>query len=232
MPINKIVLLPGMDGTGELLLDFSHALPSQLRKEIPIYPKDRFLSNEDLTKVVRVICDDSEPFVLLAESFSTPLAIQLAAERPKNLKGLILCGGFAASPIRGLVRWACWILAPVLMRAALPDSAIRSLLVGVDAPKPLVAAVRAAICSVRSDVLVARLRAILECDVRSSLGQVDVPVLYLHARHDRLVKARCLKEIRKLKPNIKTATLNGPHLLLQREPQKSAAIVVDFVESL
>jgi len=28
MAMNRIVLLPGMDGTGNLLLDFSHALPS------------------------------------------------------------------------------------------------------------------------------------------------------------------------------------------------------------
>jgi pimeloyl-ACP methyl ester carboxylesterase len=232
MPIDRIVLLPGMDGTGELLFDFSHALPRQMRKEIPTYPKDRVLPYEDLIKLVRSICQDSEPFVLLAESFSTPLAIQIAAERPKNLKALILCVGFASSPARGFERWLWWILAPSLMRAAPPDSVIRSLLIGAEAPEPLVAAVRKAISSVRSNVLAARLRAILECDVRSSLGQVNVPTLYLQARHDRLVKPRCLEEIRRVRPDIETATVDGPHLLLLREPQKAAAIVGGFLECL
>jgi len=232
MPVNRIVLLPGLDGTGNLLLNFSQALPSQMRKEIPIYLKDRVLSYEDLIKLVRSICEDSEPFVLLAESFSTPLAIQIAAERPKNLKALILCVGFASSPVRGFVRWVCWILAPIMMRAAPPDSAIRSLLIGGDAPEPLVGAVRAAISSVRSKVLAARLRAILGCDVRSLLNQVNVPMLYLQARHDRLVKPRCLEEIRRLRPDIETATIDGPHLLLPREPQKAAVIVENFLKSL
>jgi hypothetical protein len=57
------------------------------------------------------ICEDSEPFVLLAESFSTPVAIRVAAENPTNLKGLILCAGFATSPVSGLPRMLGWLLA-------------------------------------------------------------------------------------------------------------------------
>jgi len=117
MPVNRILILPGMDGTGDLLLDFLHALPSQMHKKIAIYPKDRVLSQDDLAKLVRSICEDFEPEVILAESFSTALAIRIAAERPKNLKGLVLCVGFAASPLRGLTRWLSWCFSPTFRNA-------------------------------------------------------------------------------------------------------------------
>lgn len=232
MSVRKILLLPGMDGTGDLLLDFLRALPSQMQKKIPVYPRDKTLSYDDLAKLVRYICNDFEPEVILAESFSTPLAILIAAEKPKNLKAVILCVGFAASPVPGLVRWLTWVLAPVLMRFPLPESFIRSWLVGADAPEALVAAVRKTIASVQSSVLAARLRAVLRCDVRSELGEIDVPILYLQARHDRLVQARCLDEIQRSRPDVQNSVIDGPHLLLQRETERTVRVVVEFIQSL
>jgi pimeloyl-[acyl-carrier protein] methyl ester esterase len=232
MPVNKILLLPGMDGTGNLLLEFSHALPKEIRTEIPIYLKDRFLPYEDLANLVRSFCEGSDAFVIVAESFSTPLAIRIAAENPTNLKGLILCAGFAVSPVRGLVRWLCWILAPVLMRTARADTVIQSWLTGANTPQPLLVAVREAISAVHPSVLALRLRAVLACDVRSDLRRVAVPMLYLQARYDRLVSPRCLDEIQRIRPDIRSAVVDGPHLLLQREPETAGQIVAEYVQSL
>jgi len=218
-----------MDGTGNLLVEFSRLLPNETRREVPIFLKDKVLSYDDLIKTVRHICEDFQPEVILAESFSTPLAIRIAAERPKNLKAVILCVGFAASPVRGLIRWVCWILAPLLMRVPLSKSLIRSWLVGADATEEHVEAVRETISSVNPGVLAARLRAILECDVRSLLSEIGLPMLYLRARQDRLVKQRSLQEIQRRKTDIQIVTLDGPHFLLQREPERAAEIVRDFL---
>lgn len=228
----RILLLPGMDGTGDLLLDFVRALPSQMHTRVPTYPKDRFLSYDDLAKLVRFTSEDFEPKVILAESFSTPLAIRIAAERPENLKALILCAGFAASPVRGMARWLGLALPPLSMRTPLPASAIRSWLVGGDAPEGLIQQVGETISSVRPNVLAARLRAVLRSDARSDLGKVQVPVLYLQARQDRLVRARCLEEIRQIKPDIQSRIIDGPHFLLQRYPTTMAAVVTDFITSV
>jgi pimeloyl-[acyl-carrier protein] methyl ester esterase len=227
-----MVLLLGMDGTGKLLLEFVHALPARIRKEIPQYLTDVVLSYDQLAKMVRSMCEDSPPFVLLAESFSTPLAIRIAAENPANLRGLILCAGFVMSPARGVTRWLALALAPLLMRAALPEAAIRSRLVGRDASRSLVTTVREAIASVQPAVLAARLRAVLECDVRSDLRRVAVPMLYLQAQHDRLVPARCLEEIRAVRPEIRAIVIDAPHFLLQREPRQTAEIVAAFLRDL
>jgi pimeloyl-[acyl-carrier protein] methyl ester esterase len=232
MQIEKILILPGVDGTGRLLLAFMDALPGLLHREIAIYPKDALLSYGQLASLVRENCKNSSPFVLLAESFSTPLAIRIAAENPSNLKGLLLCTGFARSPLRGIQRLFARSLSPLLMQLPMPETAIRMWLAGRDAPSSLIIAVRETIASVRTAVLSSRLRAICDCDVREDLGKIEAPIFYLQARHDRLVGAHCLEEIRNIRPDVRAAVLDGPHFLLQREPHKAAQIVTHWIEEL
>ncbi len=227
----KLVLLPGMDGTGELFSEFVAALPSSIEATIVRYPTEEALSYQDLEGMVRAACPASEPFILVAESFSTPLAIQCAATHPANLAGIVLCAGFAASPVRGWRRLFGSLLAPLFLRVPLPNFAAKLWLVGPDAQASLLTAVRGAISSVQPRVLVARLRAALKCDVRADLGQIDVPILYLQANGDRLIDASCLEEIRRIKPQIKIVSIDGPHLLFQRQHQIAAEAVVEFARS-
>ncbi len=86
----KLVLLPGMDGTGELFDSFVKALPQSFTTEIVRYPPNRCLTSSELLHLVDSNAFGSEPFVLIAESFSSPLAIQWAATNPLNLKGLVI----------------------------------------------------------------------------------------------------------------------------------------------
>jgi pimeloyl-ACP methyl ester carboxylesterase len=229
--IRKLVLLPGMDRTGDLFPDFAKALPDTFETVVR-YPKDECLSYAELMKFVESAAPISDPFVLVAESFSTPLAIQYAATNPPNLRGLILCAGFATSPIRGWRRFLAQLIAPVAFRLPLPKTAIACFLIGPNASESLHATVRAAIRAVKPTILAARLRQILAADVRVALGNVSVPILYIKAQQDRLVGESFLEEIQKIKPQVEIAQIRGPHFILQREPQQSADIVVSFINSL
>lgn len=220
-----------MDGTSDLFRPFMKALPKELRQQAAIYRTDYFLSYADLGKIARLYLTESGPLVLLAESFSTPLAIEIAAEAPRNLKGLVLCTGFAASPVRGLLKALGLLAAPVLARVA-TKSAIRSLLLGKEADSSVVESVYRAIKSVSKQVLSERIRAVLRCDVRPQLRQISVPILYLQAKDDRLVRSHCLEDVTRINPAIRSVEVNGPHLLLQREPQKTAEIVTQFLQEL
>lgn len=97
----RLVLLPGMHGTGELYSEFMRRMPEPKHLEALYYPTDAILSYQQLLRIVQSFVPASDPYFLLAESFSTPLAIHLAATNPTNLKGLILCAGFASSPLIG-----------------------------------------------------------------------------------------------------------------------------------
>jgi pimeloyl-ACP methyl ester carboxylesterase len=230
--IKRLVLLPGMHGTGELFAEFMSMIPEQERIEAPHYPTNASPSYSQLLKMVESIVPPSEDFVLLAESFSTPLAIQYASTNPPNLRGLILCAGFATSPLRGWRRSFAQLIAPVAFRLPLPKIAIARFLIGANAPESLHAAVRAAIRSVKPAVLSARLHQILAVDVRLALSKVSMPILYVRAIQDRLVRDSCLEEIQRINPQIEVAQIRGPHFILQREPRQSADVVVKFLKNL
>jgi pimeloyl-[acyl-carrier protein] methyl ester esterase len=231
-PLPKLILLPGMDGTGKLFTDFVEALPDTFETEVLRYPTDRCLSYSQLTPFVGSAIPFTEPFVLVAESFSTPLAIMCAATNPLNLKGMVICAGFATSPVRGWLRLAYSLLAPILFRVGLPEFAARRFLIGLNAPPSLLATVRAAVSSVKPKVLSARVRAALVCDMRAELCQVAVPILYLQAAQDRLIDELCLEEIRRIKPQTIVTVIVGPHLIFQSEPQRTAGIVARFIQQL
>ncbi len=228
----KLILLPGMDGTGRLFADLLESLPTTFSAEIIRYPVDHCLSYAELTDILQDTVRSAGPFVLIAESFSTPLAIRFAATKPENLKGVILCAGFVSSPVRGLLRQVCFWAMPFIFRFGLPQFAAKYFLVGTDAPQSLLAAVMITISSVQPRVLSARLQEVLTCDVRTELIQVTAPILYLQAMQDFLVHADCLDDIKEIKPEVKVASIAGPHLLFQRQPQQTAAVVTSFVREI
>ncbi|MGA9670921.1 MAG: alpha/beta hydrolase [Terracidiphilus sp.] len=230
--LSRLVLLPGMHGTGELFSDFTRMIPEQKHAQALHYPTDISLSYSQLLGLVQSFVPESDTYVLLAESFSAPLAIQFAAANPPNLKGLILCAGFATSPIRGWRKSLASLIAPFAFRLPLPKIAVSHLLVGPDAPDSLNEAVRAAIRSVNPTVLMSRLQQVLAVDTRLALSKVSVPILFLQPQQDRLVGPTCLKEIVAIKPQIEVVQIQSPHLILQREPEQSAQIVTKFIDSL
>ncbi len=221
-----------MYGTGELFADFAEALPSEFTAQVVGYPNDVYLSYPQLLDFICAAVPASEPYVIVAESFSTTLAIQFAATCPVNLKGLVLSAGFATSPIRGRVRSVCLFLTPIMPYLPVPEFASGFMIFKSTAPNSLPARVRDAVASAKPKVLMERARAVLRCNALAELRAVKVPMLYLQARHDRLVNGVCLEDIRRVRPEIEALVLDGPHLLLQQMPERTAEIVADFVRRL
>ena len=62
------------------------------------FPTDEPLGYAELETLVRQALPADRRFVLLAESFSGPLAIRIGADPPRGLAGVILCGTFAKNP--------------------------------------------------------------------------------------------------------------------------------------
>ena len=221
-----------MDGTGDLFRDFVCSLPAELATALARDPVDRHASREELLAIAEKAFPASEHFVIVAESYSTPLAIVLASAAPANLAGLILCAGFASSPIVGWRRPLARLAARAVFHLPLPRFVIRQRLLGSNAPRDLVHTVRAVLERVSPTVLAARLRDVLQCDVRSELARVAVPILYLEAFQNRLLPKSALDEILRIRPELKVVKINAPHLLLQREPGVAASAIADFVGSL
>lgn len=226
----KLVLLPGLDGTGDLFAPFCRALGSAIQPIVLRYPADPQLSYQDLEAEVRRNLPSQEPYALLAESFSGPIAIKLAAERPPDLRALILCCSFASNPRPGLVGLRGLIA--YIPFARLPAAPLLSLLLGAGASGALRAWVGTIVGGLPSALVAARLQAVMRVDVRAALERLLVPVLYLQAAQDRLVPPASGEEIRRRCADCSLLSLPGPHGLLQVEPEAAARQVQGFVARL
>ena len=228
-PQPELILLPGMDGTGRLFAPLREALASHgFTAEVVSFPTNTVQKSTDLIATIRDATRNCSNVILIAESFSTPLAIQFASTQPSNLRGLILCAGFARSPLQGLRATLARATAPLLFRARLPEFAVRRFLAGRDASDQFISEVSTAVSSVAPEVLAQRLRWILQCDARKSLASIRVPLLYIRATQDRLVNQDAASEILGLQPAATLREINGPHLILQARPEEAAELISEF----
>ena len=222
-----LVLLPGMDGTGPLFSDFVAALSEPIKPVVVAYPPQQVLDYAQLDVYVRERLPANEPFVLLGESFSGPVAISIATNPPRNLAGLILSCSFARNPHPALAGLKPLIkLVPAIKSVTL----ISPMLLGKYSTPALRHQLNGALSQVSSKVMQARLRAVIDIDVTESLKQVRVPILYLRANDDRLVPQSASALISSIVTQTRVVSVDGPHMLLQVAAIAIASIVGDFIE--
>ncbi len=221
-PLPTLVLMPGLDGTGELFAPFQSLLEADERSVVMSYPRQEPLGYDALEERVRAALPSQGPFLVLAQSFSGPLAIRLAARPPAGMLGLALVATFAHPP-RPWPIWLARLLLPAILRLPPWGFVLRALLLGSRAEAPLVRKLQTTIRSVHPRVLTARLLQALSVDERQALASCQLPVLYVAARHDRLVPARVGHELQGLLPSLQRVELEAPHMPVQTQPPEVLA---------
>jgi pimeloyl-ACP methyl ester carboxylesterase len=214
-----------MDGTGELFAPLIESLPG-VKTTVVSYPKDACLDWEELLQFVESSVPTGEPITLVAESFSGPIAIKLASQKSHNVAALVLCCSFASNPKS---RWFGFLPLPKFVFRIMPRFAIRMFLSGPSSSAELAATIQNCVRSVSPRVLAHRARLIQQIDVRKELQAVEVPLLYLSGRQDRVVSVRAGEEVKSLQPQATHVALDGPHLLLQYLPKIAAAEILKFL---
>ena len=91
------------------------------------------LSYDELADHVARNLPAGEPLVLIAESFSGPLALALALRRP--VAALVFCNSFVVTPRTRALRWFTW---PVLLGLPLPKFLLRRCMLGPAAEEALI----------------------------------------------------------------------------------------------
>jgi pimeloyl-[acyl-carrier protein] methyl ester esterase len=219
--VTALAILPGLDGTGTLHAEFIAALGTMFDAAVVRYPHDRALGYAELEVLARAALPVSAPFVLLGESFSGPIALSIAADPPPNLIGLMLSTTFARFPLpmNAALAPLARRLAPV---RAFPSPLLSWLLFGRWSSPARMGALRGALRSVTPEVLRTRAAAALRIDMRECLSAITVPVLYLRARHDRLLPASAGDCIGNAIRHCTVVDIDGPHLLLQTQAGRCA----------
>lgn len=223
-----VVLLPGLEGTGRLFARFVAAATGTLDLRVVRYPPERALGYRGLMTLVRKQLPRQRRWAILGESFSGPLALRLAADEPRGLQAVVLAASFHRQPAR---RWlaAFRTAAPLFFSAPMAAPVVRALLAGMDAPGDLVTEVRDAVAAVPGRVMVVRAEEALEVDASRPLQASRLPLLVLSGRHDRLLRRAIPEEIHALRPDAEIRLLDAPHLVLQRQPARSMALLEDFL---
>jgi pimeloyl-ACP methyl ester carboxylesterase len=225
-----LVLLPGLDGTGKLFSEFVNVLGPSVESRIVAYPKDQPLGYDELEALVMAVIPRNQPFILLGESFSGPLAIRIAAREPAGLAAVILSASFVKNPFPWL--WWARPLAAYLPLKSLPRWVRAPLMWGSTSPQRAPAQMERAIAGVAPAVIRRRIAALLAADESTALGHLRLPMLVLQARRDRVISRAATQWILKKLPSAQLAEIDGPHLLLQTRPAECADAVRRFMRTV
>jgi pimeloyl-ACP methyl ester carboxylesterase len=225
-----LVLLPGLDGTDVFLRPLVTSLPSTIRPILVTYPTSGAEEYRDVLDIVRRATGGLSYFYVLGLSFSGPLAVMLALEEPKRVKGVILVATFVQVPrpwLR-LLRFACsgpmlWIWR---VTRRVPMWVSRS---GDD---PLRLAKAETFRRVSARCLAGRARAVLDVDVRAALRRCRQPVHCISFTHDRVVPRRNVDAILREAPTAASASVAGSHFSGWTNAGALAAEVEKFISKI
>ena len=223
-----LVLLPGLDGTGDLFAPVVDALGPNVPTQIVRYPLSHASDYPTCEAIARGALPTDCPYVLLGESFSGPIAVSIAAAAPPGLRGLILCGTFVCNP-QPCLRPLRPLLSILPVHSA-PLWVSRFLILGKFATPALRKLHQQTLARLPPTTVRERLRAILECDVTVALANVHVPVLCLTAKHDRLIPNAATHLIHHHAPAATMVEIDAPHFLLQCRPSDAADAIRMFLQ--
>ena len=218
------VLLPGLDGTGELFAPLLDALGENVTTSVVRYGAELTFDEyvESAGKALPEQC------VLIAESFSGPVALAVAARHPGKIRCLVLCATFAVSPFRALLGGVRFVPARLFRPNLLLPAIVNHFCFSGDSislrPSPV-----AVVSTVPPAIMRARLACLGAIDVRPMLPRVNTRVLYLRASNDRVVSSRLSRELTLQLPNVTVTEIDGPHLLLQTRPRECASAINEFI---
>lgn len=210
----KVVLIPGMDGTGVLFDGFIKHVPSGVEVlNVPLIQSPDY-GYEDQAKYVLSKIGE-KPFVLVAESYSGMVAYHVYKMGSENLKAIVFAASFLACP-SALVKYASFMPIALLKNGLIPRSLVGRFLFGQFYSKELVSSFYDALNSVDTKVLKRRLRQIEKLSEPEET--IQIPCTYIRPKGDNLVSKSSIKSFQKLCEKLHVCEVEGTHFVLQTNP--------------
>jgi pimeloyl-ACP methyl ester carboxylesterase len=219
------VLLPGMDGTGTLFEPFVKELPQQVQAVPVRYPNSVHFSYEQLADRVRGELPAGQPYIVIAESYSGPVALQLATRPVGDLRAIVLVASFVSRPLGLWGSLMARLPLTAVFRVRPPRWILRWLLMDPATPPEIVSAVQDAIGKVPPEVLAARVKEALKADYSRQAVACPIRIVCLISESDRLLGRRASQALRRVSQRIEVVTVRAPHLLLQCAPREGLAAI-------
>lgn len=219
--------LPGLHGTSELFEPIKKFIPDNVDAEFIELPTSGKQNYRTLAKTIDRSLTHGRPRLFIAESFSGPLAIRLAARQPDECAGIVLAASFCNAPLNP--GFALLPLRPLFMVKPSRHT-LKHFLIGDDASDVQISELRSAIKRIPSGTLAKRVRTILNLDEDDHPRIPKIPMLLLQAQSDNLVPWEAQSRLTATYPKAEVHWIESPHLLLQREPEQCMQHIKHFVD--
>jgi pimeloyl-[acyl-carrier protein] methyl ester esterase len=224
------ILLPGIDGTGKMYGPLMDCLPEWITPQVMSYPTQQALSYAELTEHMLQRLPEKTEFIIIAESFAGPLALMLRERIPGRVKALVLCGTFLSNP-RPWLSIPAKVLLRDWMLAMEPNKFLGKVFVtGFEISDAMLDKAISIHKEVSPGVIRHRLYDVFEVDVRALYKQCPVPMLHLYGKHDHLILKYSAREFQRLRPDVHSVSIDGPHYLFQMRPQQCSAKITAFLQ--
>lgn len=222
----RLVLMPGLDGTGTFFGPLVRALPPDVPRTVITYPGDKDLSLEDHADFVaaRLTGEDT---ILVAESFSGLVALMLLHQRPASVKGVVFSATFGEPLHPFLIRTVASIPGAASLAKRLPARLLNVFLFHSHADKALEEMLRQSLLLAGSAGLRQRAR-LIAAGYPFPDDRFALPCLYLQATQDRVVPAGAADWFKSRFASFQLVRLDAPHCLLQTRPEESAEVIMAF----
>ncbi|MBT8037760.1 MAG: lysophospholipase [Verrucomicrobiae bacterium] len=221
--------LPGLDGTAQLSDGIKEVLPSETHAEFIELPSSGKQDYDSLTDWLDKKIAHGKKRLLIAESFSGPLVLRWAEQRPHEVVGIVLVTSFCDAPLNPGI--ALLPLRPLFM-VKTPRHTLRHFLIGEDASEAEVSQVSSVVQAIPSATLTKRVRAILELIENDSPVLDQVPMMILQAQSDNLIPWEAQRKLEACYPNARTHWIESPHLMLYRFPEQCIQRIAEFASEL
>jgi surfactin synthase thioesterase subunit len=217
----KVVLIPGMDGTGTLFDPFIESVPTGIEViSLPLLQRSDAGYEDQARHIIGSIGE--QPIVLVAESYSGMVAYNMLKMGCSNIQHVVFAASFITRP-SGLVSIAQYLPVGLLKSRAFLGSLVGTLLFGKFSTPELVELFYGSLNSVSNNVLKSRMYQIAKLPVPRM--PISVPCTYIRPKGDKLVSKRAIEPFQNLCQKLSVYEVDGTHFVLQTNPEIGRAHV-------
>jgi pimeloyl-ACP methyl ester carboxylesterase len=165
----------------------------------------------------------NEEFILVGESFSGPIAYQVALNKPEHLLSVVFVATFLTSPKKKLLNLTKILPTKLFLKIPIPNVLVKNYLFGTGISDETIGLFNKTLKIVSSDVFSFRLSEISK--LHGNLEACDIKATYIQATDDKLVPNSSVEEFKKVFKNITIFCIEGTHFILQTNPSGCAEII-------
>ncbi|MFK8052404.1 MAG: alpha/beta fold hydrolase [Woeseiaceae bacterium] len=225
-----LLMLPGFDGTGDLFKPLVTALGDAVDC-LPVAYQD-FPNLAGYEQYVLDICPQDRPVVLLAESFSGPIGLNVLAQAPANFIGGVFSATFAKPPLALIISLAEKLKLASLTLPGVSEQILRWFCLNGVRDIGLIRDITAVVRAVEPETVQSRLSALTTMDAGDAVCSIEVPIMTFAASQDRIIRRRYMQSLLDAGSHRQHEVIDGPHLLLQASADQSAAKIVEFIANI